>query len=398
MTDKRKPDRIEITPALIEQYLQGRLDGKTMHAIERQALDDPFLAEALEGFEKRDPGQSRHIKELKERLHAKLKNEKSNPEKGWIVRYRNLQMAAAAILLILIGISIFFWTPQTTRINQMAYREDHSAAIPDTLPADTSSGASLAVEKGEKTPDTMNVLAHKTHQKQSLTGSVTVMPASPALMAARTSGNRLEISISRKPDEDTLLVTGKVKDSASGKPLQGVTVRVGGTEKGTISDASGHFKLTLPEKSDTLSFAYIGYETKHIVPCEAGQHLSVSLQSIHAGLNKLTVVGYGKKARKAFPKNEATPSGGFAAFRQYVKDSLRYPADAATHQIEGTVRLSFLVMPDSTIQDIQVTRSLGYGCDQEAIRLLREGPAWYPVDHKDTTLQNVEIHFKMKEE
>ncbi len=41
---------IEPTADLIRRYLAGELDDKTMHALERQALEDPFLADALEGY------------------------------------------------------------------------------------------------------------------------------------------------------------------------------------------------------------------------------------------------------------------------------------------------------------------------------------------------------------
>ncbi len=35
---------------VLEDYLDGKLDAKAMHFVERQALDDPFVAEALEGL------------------------------------------------------------------------------------------------------------------------------------------------------------------------------------------------------------------------------------------------------------------------------------------------------------------------------------------------------------
>lgn len=35
----------------IQRYLNGQMSAKEMHAMETAALDDPFLAEAIEGFE-----------------------------------------------------------------------------------------------------------------------------------------------------------------------------------------------------------------------------------------------------------------------------------------------------------------------------------------------------------
>lgn len=431
MPDKEKPYKIDITAALIKQYLEGRLDGKTMHAIERQALEDPFLAEALEGFERRHPNQSDNIRDLKARLETKVKQRKDDRKKGWIIRYRNLQVAAAAVLLLVIGISIFFLAPETdTKTNKISYRQNDQVIIPEALPADTSSSLSVTIsktkdtnatpdlavhqqekhtlpdvkkrkeiklsEQNDENSDTAVVVAYATQKKEALTGSVHVVPA-PALMAARTSGNNQGISVSKRYEEDNILISGKVKDSGTGKPLQGVTVRVAGTERGTVSDASGNFKLTLPAQSDTLNFAYIGYITKSIVPGDGGQHLNVNLQPSSTGLNEMVVVGYGKSAKSSnYSKNKARPLGGFTSFRRYIKGNLNYPTEALAHHVEGIVKLSFLVYPDTTIHDITVIQSLGYGCDEEAIRLLSKGPAWYPVVRGDTTLQKINVHFRLK--
>ena len=41
----------------IRKYLNGELDAAAMHELERRALDDPFLADAIEGFEHAGGGQ-----------------------------------------------------------------------------------------------------------------------------------------------------------------------------------------------------------------------------------------------------------------------------------------------------------------------------------------------------
>lgn len=430
MPDKKRPYQIEITSALIRKYLEGRLDGKTMHAIERQALNDQFLAEALEGFEQHDPNQSDNIRDLQARVQERLKRREVAGGRSSVIRYRNFQMAAAAIMLILIGVSIFFFAPETGIKNQkVAYSPHKQVVIPESLPSNTSPAppemkpgladsnassdiavhrpkkppvlkkyeTSLSPERKEKKLDTTIVVGYATRKRQAITGSVKVVPA-PALMAARTSGNDRKIPLSGRGGKDTILVKGKIKDSSTGAPLPGVTVRVAGTQRRTVSDAGGHFRLALSPQSDTLDFTYIGYKTKQIIRGEDGRQLNVTLQPDQSRLNEMVVVGYGEKAHKnSYSRNEARPLNGFAAFRRYVKDSLRYPPQARAHQVGGTVRLSFLVMPDSTIQQITVIKGLGYGTDQEARRLLREGPAWYPVKPGDTTLQELKIHFRMKE-
>lgn len=89
-------NKLHITPALIRQYLEGKLDDKTMHAIERQALDDPFLAEALEGYAAHPADQQPALADLQSRLEKRVR-----PPKSGILRSIEFRWLAAASILLL---------------------------------------------------------------------------------------------------------------------------------------------------------------------------------------------------------------------------------------------------------------------------------------------------------
>ena len=55
----------------IRKYLNGELNARAMHELERRALDDPFLADALEGFEHAPPDQEGNLAELTDRLRQR---------------------------------------------------------------------------------------------------------------------------------------------------------------------------------------------------------------------------------------------------------------------------------------------------------------------------------------
>lgn len=99
-SDNNKP---EISEELIRKYLAGELDDRAMHALERQALDDPFLAEALEGYAIHEPDQSAHLADLQQRLEGRL--EQSKRGKVRLLYYR---WASAAAILVILGLS-FLW-------------------------------------------------------------------------------------------------------------------------------------------------------------------------------------------------------------------------------------------------------------------------------------------------
>ena len=70
------------------------------------------------------------------------------------------------------------------------------------------------------------------------------------------------------------------------------------------------------------------------------------------------------------------PKGNYA-LQDFIKANLEYPRQAQLANIQGTVVLRFIVEPSGWITNIGVDKSVGGGCDQEAIRIL-EMIKWYP--------------------
>ena len=68
-------------------------------------------------------------------------------------------------------------------------------------------------------------------------------------------------------------VTGVVKD-ATGEPMIGVSVKVKGTNRGTVTDLDGRYSINAP-KGSTLVFSYVGYETME-VPSAAAANVMFS--------------------------------------------------------------------------------------------------------------------------
>lgn len=77
-------------------------------------------------------------------------------------------------------------------------------------------------------------------------------------------------------------------------------------------------------------------------------------------------------------EENASFPGGMSEWNKYLKKNLEYPRQAKRMGIEGAVFLSFIVDKEGVISDIQVTRSIGGGCDEEAVRVLKESPRWNP--------------------
>lgn len=63
---------------------------------------------------------------------------------------------------------------------------------------------------------------------------------------------------------------------------------------------------------------------------------------------------------------------------QYILTNLKYPESAKMTEVSGTVRLNFVVETDGNVSNITIDKSVGAGCDNEAIRLL-QGTHWIPA-------------------
>lgn len=76
-----------------------------------------------------------------------------------------------------------------------------------------------------------------------------------------------------------------------------------------------------------------------------------------------------KNLTKKFLKRPEYP-GGKAAFKEYIKKNLVYPAAALENEIEGKVHLIASIDDNGYVGGITVEKGIGYGCDEEAIRLV----------------------------
>jgi len=83
---------------------------------------------------------------------------------------------------------------------------------------------------------------------------------------------------------------------------------------------------------------------------------------------------------KDFASVEVLPEfqGGMAGWGKYLQKNLKYPPMARENNITGRVIMSFVVEKNGNLTDIKVLRGIGGGCDEEAIRVLKNAPAWKP--------------------
>jgi len=84
----------------------------------------------------------------------------------------------------------------------------------------------------------------------------------------------------------------------------------------------------------------------------------------------------------------------YGPLEEYIAEYLIYPANAKYNNIKGTVYISFIINKEGKPESVFVTKGIGYGCDEEAVRLISSMPSWIPAKSSDTNGNIVNIPWK----
>jgi periplasmic protein TonB len=78
------------------------------------------------------------------------------------------------------------------------------------------------------------------------------------------------------------------------------------------------------------------------------------------------------------PDENAEFPGGEKAYENYLQSNIKYPNFAVENGIQGNIQLSLKIDETGQVVDVQVVKHLGGGCDEEAVRVLKNMPRWKP--------------------
>ncbi len=79
--------------------------------------------------------------------------------------------------------------------------------------------------------------------------------------------------------------------------------------------------------------------------------------------------------------------GGMAAFYSYVEGELKYPKEARQKGIEGQVHIQFVVEEDGSLSNVSAKSGIGSGCEEEAVRVVKNSPAFLPGKQRDKPIR-----------
>lgn len=415
----------------LQRYLAGQMSDKERHDFERKALDDPFLQDALEGAEMLSADNfADDVHRLDKRITAKKSG------------FTFWQIAAVIALLLVSGISIWL-IRDTTEPAQLAQKdtlevEESTATAPDSVPLEEGirehakqsdepsepealkpvAAATTTQPEEVMTPDvdafSSNDLAKAEPLKSSAVAEAEMTRAekdawddkaaetqaagtAPVRQKAKTitESAKKESPVARSTALPSRTVTGLVMDDF-GEPLPGVNVVIKGTTTGATTNLDGQFQLDVNE-SQSLVFSSVGMQSQEVV-VGARSVIEVYLTPDSRALQEVVVTGYGAYDNEKEGFIEAKPTMGHTEFKKYLEEELFYPEQAISNGIQGRVVLQLTISPTGNVTNIEVKRSLGYGCDEEAVRLINQGPRWSPATRDGVNVETkvrVRVKFEL---
>jgi|GEM_PF-1190267 len=86
---------------------------------------------------------------------------------------------------------------------------------------------------------------------------------------------------------------------------------------------------------------------------------------------------------------------------EYIKENIHYPQKAYENKIDGRVIVNYVIQADGYVSKIKVKEGIGYGCDEEAVRVLENMPRWTPGQQKGKNINysnTLKVYFDYPEE
>lgn len=445
------------TAADIEKYWKGKLDAAEMHAIEKAAMDDPFLADALEGYKNTD-NTAEDVNALHQRLEKRLIAAApviSLKEK----RFPWLRVAAAVIVIGGFGLLVQQLVLNNKKETSIVNVENAEKDKADIATSQEQQQSDTARTKNQSLSDTLSFKA--TEKKSEIEKAA---PGNFALLGKDTTKNiddrvagniktessRTDLAVKSTPaiataekreesseekealdrtaaDSNKSLMETQASGVANRKyakapyvenanptaflnnrynyrvvdmqnnPVPFANVMNTRDKVGTYTDIRGNFNLVSTDSVLNVQIKSLGYVSDNYKLVPSSQSPTLVLKEDNNAPRK--VLAANQTVVSHVIKKDTTeleePEVGWEYYNTYVANNLQIPDNIRKKSTLRNVELSFDIDKAGHPSNIKVTKSSQCKeCDEEAIRLLKEGPKWKRKGKKSKTSISIAVDQK----
>ena len=391
---------------VLEDYLDGKLDARSMNRVERAALEDPFVAEALAGLSMSPKRSLASLSLLQKQLQQRI-TEQQHVKKKAVITWQRLSIAATAAVLF-ISVGIIFWMRQ---VNYQQAGDNQSKKVEVVIAPKIKDAEPAKPAPESVTPIASDEIAMNTKAKARVMKARVNEPSSTEEQNAVLR----EIAISASPYSSSLVIgnsiKGKVTDETTGEPIVGANiykVNADGISRSLgATDQAGEFNIKVDSltKEQEIIVSYVSYIAKRIT-VKPNELLAVALQEDKKAMDEVVIRGYQKKTREVTTGSvfvvtgkevadapvsnveqllqgkvaglniqnniNAEPIIGWEKYREYLIKENRFRTEAKSGQ---TAEYIFNIKDGRPI-DISVLKGISKKYDNEAIRLIKKGSGW----------------------
>ncbi len=335
------------TAADIEAYHSGNLPAGQMHAMEKAALDDPFLAEAMEGYEGfAEADWNKQLTGLKEQLaHAgsRAKIIAFNRSAARIWKY------AAASVIILSGTAITWWFSRNSNKDSIT-QQPIAMNIPVAKDSQAAKPATITPPKEEPT------LVH-----------------SDAKLTESNATGKLTVPVTERKNPGVLSDTGPVNSNP-----KSLDADEGRTEKANNQNGAG-------TKTDNNTVATVspspGVLSNKSIRAEAPLHVSpgYEMEKKKQAAHRITLI--------KIDVADAVPTDGWEKYEAYIDNNFEQPVVADKKASHGKVSISFNLDDKGSLTNLNTSSSDCIPCIEDAKKLILQGPGWKLINRNKATVR-----------
>ena len=421
----------------LRRYLQGKLPPEEAHRMEKLILNNPLYQDALDGLETLSEEElEQDLTDLSHQIRKKTKT----ASKGTKINF--YRIAAAVILLVAFSYVIIY---TTTRMGEVSKNE-------------TLSQKQEVQDEGEQVPAEALVVetdtAFRSAESDDLQNqqSESVETASPEKPENRTSAEEHVETLSpvESPEVLSVVATEKLQEETADRGIEDAYFQeeegesreeatldeatpdeaedsdlmkkdeepsrvdqeddlekqdppsaVARTDERKLMDIQDKDLEGLGHEQEAMKVKSMGQPAPELNDYQEsdrdkGKENKMARQADSQNVN-VPEAAYEPLANAEIESEDSlklVPVDGYEIYAEYIKDNLKYPPEDLERKIEGSVKLRFIINKDSIPDEIRIVQSLSPNCDEEAKRLLMEGPKWIPV-YKDVELHEIEMEYNI---
>ncbi|MEL7123588.1 MAG: TonB family protein [Bacteroidota bacterium] len=362
---KNKSNRL-----LLQKWIQGDANAKEEQQLIDAAKDDIFLKSAMEGFlSSQNKNQLSNINALRQQFHQKTKT----PTKPFVYLIRT----AAAIVII--GLGGLFWWINTDQTETLADKVEIQAPIQDIKEA--------FFEEINESSEIDTILPANSLTNNSLSAVEATPPVEKStpqkpIPAPEMRDESIERITQEHLDETEAVEEMKIepKEPKSKKEISQYTPPPPPT---VTEEAAPTMSMKLNRIQESQINTYQRLSPQDSVGFTRGRLATDSNTTVF--FNNLN----------GSSKTGIYPVMGWEAFERYIVRNRKIPKEAQEKNISGTVIISFEVKKNGKPSAFKVIKSLGFGWDKEAIRLIKKGPRWINTEKTYPVISSYEFKFNL---